>query len=101
MNTTPRRARIPEEDNDMRTVHTRLVMSALISVLCERDVLEIDWEELAADNDTVYDIYTGLKLDVEQVYYAPENKFERLRPFLHLIRRIRIKFCRRGSSFFF
>ena len=42
-------------------------MSALISELCERDVPEIDSEKLAADNDSLYDIYTGLKLDVEQV----------------------------------
>ena len=68
VNTTPRRARIPEEDDDdMRIVRPRLEMSALISELCERDVLGIDWEKVAADNDSVYDIYTGLKLDVEQV----------------------------------
>ena len=81
VNTTPRRARIPEEDDDMRIVHPRLEMSALISQLCERDVLEIDCEKLAADNDSVYDIYTGLKLDVEQVSYAPENKFDPFPPF--------------------
>ena len=101
VNTTPRRARIPEEDDDdMRIVRPRLEMSALISELCERDVLEIDSEKLAADNHSVYDIYTALKLDVGQVYYAPENKFERFWPFLLLIRRIRIKFRRRGNSFF-
>ena len=37
VSTTSRRARIPEDES----------MSALISGLCERDVLEIDWEKLA------------------------------------------------------
>ena len=76
VNTTPRRARIAEEDDDdMRIVRPRLEMSALISELCERDVPEIDWEKLVADNDSVYDIYTGLKLDVETgVSWARERE---------------------------
>ena len=51
----------------MRTVRPRLDMSGLINELSERDVPEIDWEKLALDNSSVYDIYTGLKLDEEQV----------------------------------
>ena len=35
---TPRRARNPHDENEMRTVRPRLDMSALISELCERDV---------------------------------------------------------------
>ena len=38
VNTTPRRARIPEDEGDTRTVRTRLEMSTLIRELCERDV---------------------------------------------------------------
>ena len=42
-------------------------MSALISELRERDVPAIDWEKLALDNSSVYDICTGLKLCEELV----------------------------------
>ena len=56
VSTTPRRARIPEDECDTRTVRTRLDMSVLISELCERDVPEIDWEKPAVDNSSVYDI---------------------------------------------
>ena len=52
VSTTPRRARIPEDVSDTRTVRPRLDMSALISELCERDVPEIDWEKLAVDNSS-------------------------------------------------
>ena len=44
VNTSPRRARMPEDD--VATVRPRLEMCAMISVLCERDVPEIDWEKL-------------------------------------------------------
>ena len=54
VNTKPRCARIPEDDDDdMRIVRPRLEMSALISELRERDVPEIDWEKLAADRLSV------------------------------------------------
>ena len=58
VNTTPRRARIPEDEGDTRTARPRLEMSTLISELCERDVPEIDWEMLCVDNSSVYDICT-------------------------------------------
>ena len=45
VNTTPRRAIIPEDEDDTRTVRPCLDTSALISELCERDVREIDWEK--------------------------------------------------------
>ena len=67
VSTTQRRARNPDDENEMRTVRPRLDMSALINELCKRDVPEIDWEKLATDNSSVYDIYTELKLDEEQV----------------------------------
>ena len=59
VNTTPRRARIPEDDDDTRTARQRLDMSALISELCERDVPEIDWEKLGETSSSVFDIYIG------------------------------------------
>ena len=65
----------------MRIVRPRLEMSALISELCERDVPEIDWEKLAADNDSVYDIYTVLKLDVEWVKAGQETEAKRMLEF--------------------
>ena len=41
VSTTPRRARNPDDENEMRTVRPRLDMSTLINELwCERDVLE-------------------------------------------------------------
>ena len=43
VNTSPRRARMPEDD--VATVRPRLGKCAMISVLCERDVPEIDWEK--------------------------------------------------------
>ena len=57
----------------MGTVRPLLDMSALINELCERDVPEIDWERLAMDNSSVYDIYTGLKLGEEQVRAGRET----------------------------
>ena len=44
VNTPPRRARMPEDV--VATVRPRLGMCARISVLCKRDVAEIDWEKL-------------------------------------------------------
>ena len=44
VNTPPRRARMPEDV--VATVHPRLGMCTMISVLCKRDVAEIDWEKL-------------------------------------------------------
>ena len=65
----------------MRTVRPRLDMSALICELCEGDVPEIDWEKLAMDNSSVYDIYTGLKLDEEQVRAGRETEVKRMLEF--------------------
>ena len=65
----------------MRTVRPRLDMSALINELCERDVPEIDWEKLAMDNSSVHDIYTGLKLDEEQVRAGRETEVKRMLEF--------------------
>ena len=48
---------------------------------CERDVPEIDWEKLAMDNSTVYDIYTGLKLDEEPVRAGRETEVKRMLEF--------------------
>ena len=73
VNTTPRRARTPEEEDDTRTVRPRLEMCTLISELCERDVPEIDWEKLGVDNSSVYDIDTGLGLDEAQVKAGRET----------------------------
>ena len=55
VSTTPRRAKNPDDENEMRTVRPRLDMSALINELCERNVPEIDWEKFAMDNSSVYD----------------------------------------------
>ena len=44
VNTSPCRARMPEDD--VATVRSRLGMCAVISVICERDDPEIDWEKL-------------------------------------------------------
>ena len=81
VSTTQRRARNPDDENEMRTVRPRLDMSALINELCARDVSEIDWEKLAMDNSSVYDIYTGLKLDEEQVRAGLETEVERISEF--------------------
>ena len=56
-------------------------MSALISELCERDVPEIDWEKLAVDNSSVYDIFAGLKLDEGQVKAGRETEAKRVLEF--------------------
>ena len=53
VSTTPRLARNPDDENEMRTVRPRLDMKALINELCERDCPEIDWEKLAMDNSSV------------------------------------------------
>ena len=81
VSTTPRRVRILEDESDTRTVRPRLDMSALVSVLCERDVPEIDWEKLAVDNSSVYDIDTGLKLDEGQVKAGRETEVKRMLEF--------------------
>ena len=60
-----------------RTVRPRLDMSALISELCERDVPEIDLEKLGENNSSVFDIYTGLKLDDAQVKVGRETQAKR------------------------
>ena len=81
VSTTPRRARKPDDEREMRTVCPRLDMSALINELCERVVPEIDWEKLAVDNSSVNDIYTGLKLDDEQVRAGRETEVKRMLEF--------------------
>ena len=45
VSTTPRRARIPDDENNTTTIRPRLDMSALICELSEYDVPEIDWEK--------------------------------------------------------
>ena len=57
VSTTPRRARNPDEEHEMRTIRPHLDTSALIKELCERDAPEIDGEKLAMDNSSVYDIH--------------------------------------------
>ena len=81
VSTTPRRARSPDDEYEMRTVRPRLDMSALINELCERDVPEIAWEKLVMDNSSVYDIYTGLTLDEEQVRPGRETEVKRMLEF--------------------
>ena len=81
VNTTPRRARISEDEDDTRTVRPRLEMSALISDLCERDVPEIDWEMLGENNSSVFDIHTGLKLDEAHVKAFFETEVKRVLEF--------------------
>ena len=78
VNTTPRRARMPEDDGDTRTVRPCLEMSTLISELCERDVPEIDWEKLYEDNSSVFDTYIGLRLDEAQVKAGRETEVKRM-----------------------
>ena len=56
-------------------------MSALISELCERDVPEIDWENLGEDSNYVFDIYTGLKLDAAHVKAGRETEAKRMLEF--------------------
>ena len=53
-------------------------MNTLISELYDRDVPEIDWEKLAVDSSSVYDIYTGLKLDETQVKAGRETEAKRM-----------------------
>ena len=65
----------------MRTVRPRLDICALINELCERDVPDIDWEKLAMDNSSVYDIHTGVKLDEEQVRAGRETEVKRMLEF--------------------
>ena len=56
VSTTPRRARTPDDETEMR----------------------IDWEKLALDNSSVCDIYTGLKLNEEQVRAGRETEVKRM-----------------------
>ena len=74
VSTTLRRARIPEDESDTRTVRPRLDMSA-------RDVPEIDWDKLVVDNSSVCDTYTGLMLDEEQVKAGRETEVKRMLEF--------------------
>ena len=78
---TQRRARIPEDVGDTRAVRPRLEMSTLTSELCERDVPQIDWEKLGDHNSSVFDIYTGLRLDEAQVKAGPETDVKRILEF--------------------
>ena len=64
-------------------------MTALINELGERDVPEIDWEKLALDNSSVYDIYTGLKLDEEQVRAGREADVKRMLESMKRLTRIK------------
>ena len=80
-NTTARRARVPEDDDDTRTVRPSLDISALISELCEIGVPEIDWEKLGEGNSSVFDIYTGLVLDEAQVKAGRETEVKRMSEF--------------------
>ena len=68
------RARIPEGEDDTRTVRARMDVSALISDLCERDLPEIDWEKLGENNSSVFDIYTGLEINEAQVKVGRETE---------------------------
>ena len=68
------RARIPEGEDDTRTVRPRLDVSALISDLCERDLPEIDLEKLGENNSSVFDINTGLKIGEALVKVARETE---------------------------
>ena len=81
VSTTPRRARILEDESDTRTVRPRLDLSALISESCERHVPEIDWEKLGENNSSVFDTYTGLKLDEGQVKAGRETEVKRMLEF--------------------
>ena len=78
INTTPRLAIIPHDENNTRTSRPRLDMSALISELCERDVPEIDWEKLGEDSHSAVDIYTWLKLDTAHVKAGRETEAKRM-----------------------
>ena len=71
----------PDDESEMRTVRSRLDMSALTNESCERDVPKIDWEMLALDDSSVYDIYTELKLDEEQVRAGRETEVQRMLEF--------------------
>ena len=81
VNTTPRRARIPDDEDNTRTIRPRLDTSALISELCERDVPEIDWEKLGEDSNYVFEIYTWLKLDAAHVKAGRETESKRMLEF--------------------
>ena len=61
VNTTHRRAKIQDDEDNTWTNRPRLDISALISELCERDVPEIDWERLGEDSNSVVDIYTWVE----------------------------------------
>ena len=81
VNTTSRRARIPGDEGDTRTVRPRLETSTLINELCERDVPEIDWEKLDEDNSSVFDIHTALRRDEAQVKAGRETESKRMLEF--------------------
>ena len=71
VNRTPGRARIPEDEDDTRTVRPRLDMSALVSESCERHMPEIDWKKLGA----------GLKLDEAQLEAGRQTEVKRMLEF--------------------
>ena len=81
VNTTPPRARIPEDEEDATTVRPPLGTSALIGEVCERDVPEIHLEKLGEKSSSVFDIYTGLKLDGAQVKDGREREAKRMLEF--------------------
>ena len=76
-----RRAIIAEDEDETRTVRPRSDVSALNSELCERDVLEINWETLGEKNSSVFDIYTGLKIDEAPVKAGREIEAKRMLEF--------------------
>ena len=59
VNTSPGRARIPEDEEDTRTVRPRLDLSALICEMCQRDVPDIDREKLGKDSSYLFVITLG------------------------------------------
>ena len=81
VNTTPRRARIPEDEGDTRTARPRVDMSAQISELCECDVPETDWEKLGENSSSVFNNTLGLKLDAALVKAGRETEVKRLLEF--------------------
>ncbi len=42
-------------------------LSALVADVCEQEDPDVDWEKLVAGSGNVYDIYTGMRLDKDEV----------------------------------
>ena len=64
VNSSLRRARMPEDD--VAAVRPRLGMCTIFSVLCKRDVAEIDWEKLVkADRES--EVKRILELELYEV----------------------------------